>query len=227
MAYSLTSSYSQQFGTSTPNTTTATDTTTGSPTICIVTISFFAGGGVSLSDATGTTPASNSWTQIATYNGAGAQSGIAMFYCNNFTAGASHTFTTAARFSNISILCFTGNRTASSPQDQINGRYISGTAGSNTPGSITPSENNCLVVSSVMDFGGTLPTYPTGYTGITRGPTGTAFAWGVAYQIQTTATATNPDWVGSTGSNAAVNVVSFLPPAAAASTTGAFLLNFM
>lgn len=222
MAYSLITSQSTQFGGTAPNTTAALNTSTGSPTICIVTLTFRPTEGPSLSDSAG-----NTWTQIATYSGAGNQSGVTIYYCNNFTRSATHTFTTSSKFCNISIMCFTGNRTASTPQDQINGQFISGTTGNNTPGSITPSVNDCLVISTVMDYGGTNPTTPTGYTLIAKGPTSTAFAWGVAYQIQTTATATNPNWAGSTGSNASVNVVSFLPPATTSTANPAFLLNFV
>lgn len=209
-------------------------TTTGADTsgadLIVVALEYYKASGSNLTDSVGG-GAGNTWTALTDYQNPAANSAVRIYYCSNPTVGASHTFSTTSDFSGLCVLAVSGARTATSPFDQEIGDTGGFAGATQGPGSITPSVNGCLVVTGFYQntAGAPAPTVPAGYTAIgTPWPTATAFTGGAAYQIQTTATATNPPWTpGSVGNNYAVNAASFMPPAAAASTTGAFLLNFM
>lgn len=174
---------------------------------------------------------SNIWTRINNYDGgSGNVSGVAAYYCSNPIVGTGHTFTeTGANYGAISVFACSGTRTASTPLDQQNGQYIATLGATATPGSITPSANNCIVFSGVMNYNGSAPTMPSGYTAGFTWTTSTAYAGGAGYQIQTTATATNPSWGNmNAGANGAVNIVSFFEPASAvAPPKGGFFYNML
>jgi len=144
---------------------------------------------------------SNTWTQRGTYNNGVAR--VTVWDCIAGTVGSGHTFSygnSTARYPSIVMQAWSGN--AASPFDQINGSSGNGTSGS--PGSITPSENDCLVITTLNIQAETSdPTYPSGYTGTNReyNNGGLAFGYGMAYVVQTTATATNPSWSWASGPN--------------------------
>lgn len=154
---------------------------------------------------------SNTWTQVASYND-GATTRITEWYCKNCTTGSGHTFS----YSNASICYPTifvqgwNNVSLTSPLNQINGRgIVAGTSA--TPGSITPTLNNCAVINSVNYFNGTSATTPTGYTLIDQCAfvANNNFACIVSYQNQTASTATNPSttWTSSvTSTNAIMSI---------------------
>lgn len=201
-------------------------TTTGADTsgadLIVVALEYYKASGSNLSDSKG-----NTWTALTDYQNASANSAVRIYYCSNPTVGASHTFSTTSDFSGLCVLAVSGARTASTPFDQEIGT-TGGTSGATQgPGSITPSVDGCLVVTGIYQnaAGGTSPTIPSGYTSMGVWPTATAFTGGAAYQIQTTATATDPQWTpGISSTNYAVNAASFMPPAAAVTANGNFFL---
>ena len=103
----------------------------------------------------------------------------------------------------------------SSAFDQQNGATSAGTPASFQPGSVTPSEDNELVVSCVCTSVASAWT-ASGYTAIATYVPAGANSVGLAagYQIQTTATATNPMWSGSSSSNISANIATFKAAAA-------------
>lgn len=200
--------------------------TTGASLI-VVGITFMQSSGAHFSDTLG-----NTWTICTIYQGSGAQSGVTFYYCVNPTTSSAHYFSNGdgggiSYYGGISVFAFSGTAT-SSPKDQENGQYLSPPAASATPGSITPTQNDEVVLTTCMNYNGATPTMPTGYTGF-NWTTGTAFAGGCGYKIQTTAAAENPSWGNmNTAGNAALNVISFkaysAPPAA---TNGAFFYRIL
>ena len=97
---------------------------------------------------------------------------------------------------------------------------------SQASGSITPSEDNCLIVSG---FG---TTYTSADETVSESMTitdriatngGVNYGIGMAYKIQTTATAINPSWAWTGTFNGAAKVASF--KAAAALSGGYFLIG--
>jgi hypothetical protein len=197
--------------------TTAAINTTGANLI-VVGLTYRQNGGANLSDSKG-----NTWTQLTKYEGSGAQSGVVFYYCASPTVGSGHTFTTTSIFCGLCVGAFSGART-SSPSDQQNGQFVVTLGTTLTPGSIAPSVNNCVVLTTCMNFNGTAPIVPTGYTSIGTWPTSTAFAGGCAYKIQTTASTENPSWGNmNAGSNGAANIASFFPPAIVNNNSGFFM----
>lgn len=218
MAIALVTSQSSVFGAS--GGTTGNNTTTGA-TLIVVCLSYQQSAGANLSDSKG-----NTWTRLTLYEGSGSQAGVVFYYCSSPTVGTSHTFTTTSHFCGLNMFAFSGTRTATTPKDQENGQFVASLSSSVTPGSITPTADGCVLLTTVMNYNGTAPTLPTSYTGFTY-TTSTAFAGGAGYLIQTTATAANPSWTGMTvGNNGACNVVSFFAPAAAATGNSNFFAFF-
>jgi hypothetical protein len=131
------------------------------------------------------------------------------------------TYTTSSGYPSIGALVF-GGAHASPYTSQESGDTSASTTAS--PGSLTPSEANCLVVSGmaynedIETF--TIPT-PAGWTveeqRVFVG--GTSFGVGIAYQIQTTATATNPAWTLSGGSADMAVVMAVFKAAAGSSAS--------
>lgn len=146
---------------------------------------------------------SNTWSSLTTYSAAGIANRL--WYCIPSSVGSGHTFTGtgSGSYSSMQVLAFSGQ--AVSPFDVENGA----TVGSTTiqPGSITPSEDNELVVvglahenngGSAVSIDGGFTAYKSAYSG------GTSEGGGIAYLIQTTAAAANPTWnIGSSAVMAA------------------------
>lgn len=134
----------------------------------------------------------NTWTPLTDrLNGAYHER---LYYCASPTVGSGHTFTAAgaASYPTICVLAFSGAH--ATPFDQESGGgAASGT--SSQPGSITPSEDNCVLVTGV-DFGaGVAASINGSFTASSVDyDTSDHMGGGIAYKIQTTAGAENPTW---------------------------------
>jgi hypothetical protein len=137
-----------------------------------------------LSDSKG-----NTWTALTTYGGV-----ITLYYCVNPTVGTGHTFTEggATTFAAISVMAFSGV-SPSSPLDQQNGNGTVTT--SIQPGSVSPSQNNELIVTGLLMGPGTASIDSGFNTPIqTAFNGGNAYGTAMSYLVQTTAGAVNPTW---------------------------------
>lgn len=108
----------------------------------------------------------------------------------------------------VSIWSATNN---SSPIDQQNSSSLSA-ATFGQPGSITPTANNELVITAVNAGTSTAaPIISAGYSvsSSINFTAGRHVASGMAYYIQTLATATNPTWTYGSSTVSAQNIVSF------------------
>jgi hypothetical protein len=183
-------------GTSTAINTTGAD-------LLVVSISYYTGGTLtSLTDSTGGT-----WVQIvaASANIRGA----VLYYLKNAGAGhtsSTHTITVAGTgiFAGTDFAAFSGSD-LTAPLDQSSS--ANGTTTPGTPGSITPTVNNELVISSVAVGVGT-PSVGSGMALLEAYADGTNVGGGMAYLIQTSAAAINPSWSYTSGDNG-VTVASF------------------
>lgn len=136
----------------------------------------------------------NTWNLVATYTSNG-QHNLDVYYWKNPSVSASHTVTISGTGSApvYSIVGFTG-ADLTAPNDQHNGNagvFLDTLA----TGSITPSANNCLIVSPLLysrSQGGAYPV-DSGMTVIHRDEAST-FCITAAYKIQTTAAAINVTW---------------------------------
>lgn len=170
--------------------------------------------------ATPTDSKGNTWTALTGQTGGGVISRF--WYCINPTVGSGHTFSTSQAFSYPSIFVLAIAGAAAAGFDQQNGT-ASASATSIQPGSITPTEDNELVVALCTndDTGNTL-SINGGFT-IAQQNVTVAFqaeGGGLAYLIQTTATAANPTWSWGGSSEAASTVIASFKAAAGGSTRG-------
>jgi hypothetical protein len=172
---------------SSPTSSAAIDST--GATLIVVAVTALAGSSGTFGDSK-----SNSWTEIT----ASDPSTIFLarvFYSVPTSVGSGHTFTYtgASVFSSFSGLVFAGSH-ASAPSDQT-ATSASDSAGTKQGGSVTPSEDNEVVVSFTGFDCGVGQSIDGGFTeGDDVGTTGNGYGSCAAYLIQTTATAANPTW---------------------------------
>jgi hypothetical protein len=123
---------------------------------------------------------------------------IRLFYVANPTVGSGHTFSASnsGSFPSIAVLALSGTHTSTFYDGSENGATNS-TIESIQPGSVTPSVDNCLVVTALGVYSNAASHSINGsYTieeTVSFGP-GEHIGVVLAYWLQTTATATNPTW---------------------------------
>lgn len=178
--------------------TTAGVDTTGANILFIAVASF----NTDPSTATVTDSKGNTYSHITSQAIAG-NIGCVLFYSVNPTVGAGHTVTVALTggFVGISFQAWSGGAT-SSPLDQQNGNAVSDTNTTIQPGSITPGQDNELVLTV---FGEPLVSSTGSIDSGFSTPYEVAFSSGqnvgvaLSYKIQTSAAAVNPTWTASSG----------------------------
>ena len=197
-------------GTNSGGTTSAGVDTTGADLLVMVVCYFSGAAAPTVSDSKG-----NTWTALTAVQstGGGANNKTQIYYAKNPTVGSGHTFTAsgASSFASLTAAAYSGCDTAA-PFDQQNG-----TADSTQPGSVTPTQDNELVVTGL---GGDVATYTSVNGGFTlRNSVGVSagnyFGTGLADLVQTTAAAANPTWTVNSVTNSG-NVIATFKAAAAA-----------
>lgn len=185
--------------------------TTGADLLVFV-VSSLAGAGTLQRDTVGGN--NNTYTALTAY-----QNGIQrlrLFYCKPTYTGAGHTFevqNNGPTYPAIAAFAFSGVK-ATSPVDQEIG-LSTGSGTSAQPGSLTPSQDDCLLIAAANVYPGGSVTIDSGFstgsgaTVISSMP-GAYFGGGIAYKIQTTAGAENPTWSWTTSGNKLATMVSFL-----------------
>ena len=203
MAFALVSSTLSTTGA--PDAVTTTGINTTGANLLIVGIACDGGANPTVTDSRG-----NTWTQLTSYvNGTNAR--VRLYYSSPSSVGTGHTFTMGGTFNygSVNVLAFSGAKT-STPADQQNG--TSGFIGSSGTGSITPTENNELIVSMISCNGQCTPTtIDSGFTKVFEidFASGVSYGSAIAYKIQTTAVAVNPIWTRNTANGTALTIASF------------------
>lgn len=144
-----------------------------------------------------TDSAGNSWTPLTEVT-ANATSWGRLYYVLNPSTSATHSFTgdyvsgTGSPAIWAAAFAVSGGTPAYNSQE-------SGASGA-SPGSITPSVNNCLLVAGCSNSSGAATAVNSSFT-LSQAKAEAANTWAVAgaYQIQTTATARNPTFSGGGG----------------------------
>jgi hypothetical protein len=177
----------------------AMDTRGANLIICCV--GSYASTSFTLTDSLG-----NTWTALTTYGGSAAT--CKLFYCLSPLTGSAQTFKVTGVFApTISIAAF--SRSSSSTFDVSNGSSGSGT--SINPGSITPSQDNEIIITGVVadntsnssiDSGFTIAAQASGQVGISVGSM-------ISYKFQTSASASNPTATNSGAITMAVSIAAF------------------
>lgn len=190
-------------------TTDAVDTT-GANLIVLSVSSYTLGTSPTISDSK-----SNSWIALTPQETASTGGRIRLYYCTNPTVGSGHTFTAigTTSFAAIEEIAYSG--AATSPYDQESGANTGALLSSLQPGSITPFENNCVLVTAVNFVFGSSITIDSGFAASTIDfSSGNNFAMGIADLVQTTAGAVNPAW--SDGSQTIATVMASFKAASGA-----------
>jgi hypothetical protein len=153
----------------------------------------------------------NTWNMLTARTSSYARSRIG--WCVPTSVGSGHTVTAygyAGTYPAVAFLAFSG--ASASPYDTENGSFTNAATSLST-GSLTPSVNNALVVAAVGIGNSTGCSIDNGFTLSEAEPFvgGNNFSLGLAYKIQTTATAVNPQWSWSGSVDAAATIASFKP----------------
>ena len=137
---------------------------------------------------------SNTWTSLTGQAGGAGNTAGRFWYAVSPTVGSSHTFSAGVSYGAIVAVGYSGNH-ASAPFDQENGAGDTNPWINRSTGSVTPSEDNELVLAAVgvsdttsgfaSDGGFSLVASKDSVSGVTY--------WGAIFElIQTTAAAANP-----------------------------------
>lgn len=144
-------------------------------------------------DETPSDSKSNTWSGRTLYEA--GQSAARIFDSVPSSVGASHTFTYSDTTSYPVLSPSAWSGAAAVPFDQQNG--ATGTSTSPSPGSVTPTEDNELIITTITfngASGGITP--PTGFTmpDSQEFSSGVNMGFAVAYKVQTTAGSETPTW---------------------------------
>jgi hypothetical protein len=204
--------------------------TTGADT-CFGAVSRLTGDTPTFSDdGAGGTP--NTWTLIRTQADVGGGGLVSTdLYRTNTPAsvGTGHNFSlSGGTFAAVAVMCFAGGAT-SAIDDQENSTGGGGGATTISTGSITPGVNDTIVITSIVSSDGTdMSSINGGFTlpaAAHVSSTGSNFSAGLAFLVQTTATAANPQWTLTGGATyIAATIASFKTAAAGAAAPCRLLL---
>lgn len=172
----------------------------------------------SCADAVNLTPTdskSNTWTQVSN-SYTRVEPRVRMFFSIPTSVGTGHTASVSGYFVGaLHLLAFSGVK-QSSPEDQISGNNAYGTT--IQPGSITPTEDNEVIVTIFGVNGSSSPmSINSGFTETNEVDFGAGDHYGAtgAYLIQGTAAAINPTWTRTnSGPMVCMQVSFFSAPAA-------------
>jgi hypothetical protein len=153
----------------------------------------------------------NTWTPLTVYAVSG-DARIQLHYAIPGTVGSSHTFSTnggGLAYPTICIQAWSG--ADATPFDVENGASDATTGTSFQPGSVTPSNNDSLVITGLSLSGGTAIGIDSGFTiaGSVNYSVGNHFGGHMAYLVQGAAAAVNPTWSWTGVSKRAAAIAAF------------------
>lgn len=162
---------------------------------------------------------SNTWTALTQYKDAPSAKYIRLYYTVPTSVGAAHTFTATAGtkyYPAIAVIAFSGGH--ASPLDSETGNQSGGA--SLKPGSRTPSVNDCVLITALNMSPNVTATVDLGYTqtaNIAEAANNDGVA--LAYLIQTSAAASDPEWNAAGGISRAASHAVFKPSTGGGGTT--------
>lgn len=157
----------------------------------------------------------NTWTPLTLYVEGGVSSQTKFYYCvpPAGKTGSGHTFQSsgggATYYGVVCAAAFSGGH--SSPFDVENGSEASGVS-TKQPGSVTPSQNGeLIVVGGCISTGASFTSIDSGMTILENVPNvgGQHIAGALAYKVQTTAAAINPQWTMSGSGSVSAAIATF------------------
>jgi hypothetical protein len=184
---------------------TGLNTTGATLLVATVTVDNGQGSGKTVTDNKG-----NTWTRI-TLIPTNASNQVELWYSLPTSVGASHNITYSGNFAAIRVAAFSGTATSSVLDGAVatnKGNFLT----TIQAGSKTPSQANCLLIACLgLDAGGSAVSINSGFT-ITNNITNSSALSALAYKIQTTAGAENPQWSGFSSTTAYAALQVFLDP---------------
>jgi hypothetical protein len=156
----------------------------------------------------------NTWMPV-TPQTQGATTG-GWFYCVNPSVGAGHTFSAPHSYGAIAARWYTGN--TSTPFDVQSGHVVA-ISTSVAPGSITPTQNNDLLLAGLGTGSGNTTLYGISGGGFStvsdsvNGLTGVTYGLATSEVIQTTASASSPTWTWTGAADGVTTIVAFFASA--------------
>jgi hypothetical protein len=137
----------------------------------------------------------NTWTPRTTADrGAGVRNKL--YYAENPTVGSGHTFTFTETGSSPSICigAFSGTKTSAVYDTESAGAATANPGTTIQPGSATPSQDNCVLVSGVTHGSDSVSINSSFTEVVDVGPAANHWSAAMAYKIQTSLGAENPTW---------------------------------
>lgn len=162
---------------------------------------------------TPTDSAGNTWTKLTDYTQGPLE--IQLWYTTPTLFRTSHTFTLAGSgtvIGSVLAAAFYGVR-RTTPFGQQTGANA-GPVSSLQPGTLTPSQNNCLIWSHLgINATGTPMSIDSSFTFLAEGDFGAGTNYGAAFafKIQNMAAAENPTWTRTNSESMVVTQATFLP----------------
>lgn len=201
MAYSLVSSIISSAPDSgwTINGGTSPSIDTTGANVIVIGVSWYSGyvPPLVLSDSKG-----NTWLSLTKQSSGGTGVSTQMFYAYNPTVGTGHTFTVGTNtiYAELMISAWSAGTFTTDPFDVENGATTNG-GSPLQPGSVSPNQNDELLIATLAGIG-SINTIDSGFTILlnrTAAPGGgaTRMSGALAYKIQTSAGAENPQWAWS------------------------------
>lgn len=162
--------------------------TTGA-TLIIAEVADLAGALTTFTDSKG-----NTWNALTTYTSSNSNSRL--FWSSPSSVGSGHTFTATGSNSFPSIAVTAWSGAAASPFDQQNGNSASSGVVSISTGSVTPTQDNELIVAGIAanTVAGNTFSINSSLTIRAQITSTNNISAGIATLVQTTAGAINPTW---------------------------------
>src|SRR6266853_39277 len=184
--------------------------TTGASFLVLVYGYYVNGPAPSISDSK-----SNTWSALTTQSDDTSGIGVEIHYVNNPTVGTSHTFTATGTgiFSAITVACFSGTEVVSVYDGHQNGG-VSVSSTSKQPGSVTPvNDNSLLITGYCADNSTTSVSINSGFIIIEQSDYGVngAYSSFLGYFVQGPAAAINPTWSWTGSVTVGAVIASFKP----------------
>lgn len=184
--------------------------TTGASLI-VVAVASYSSVTPSVSDSKGST-----WTALTKYMHGSSTTSMQLFYSKNPNVGSNHTFivTGSGIYESVAVAAFSGTDTAVGIDGATGAVSGPGAVTTLQPGSVTPSEDNCVLVTALaVDSPAAVLSINSGFTIAAQlgSGSGASYNLGIAYKVQTAAQAENPTWTSDTAGLMAAAIAAFKP----------------
>lgn len=174
--------------------------------LIVIGLGRFSGGtGITISDSQG-----NTWTPLTQSTLAGPAARL--FYVENPTTNAAHTFTVSGtdHYGCICVAVFQNTLTSGAfDVESAGGGANSGTTFQ--PGTLTPSQNNSILVTAVGVDSNVTFSIDSSFTILDQFGASGNYGAAMAYKVQGTAGADNPTWTTSVSTGLAAVMAAFKP----------------